>query len=210
MFGNIDSKCKFIQDNFSALECEQCILLGIMGMARTVKLVKYIASHNEFQGIATFDMYIWRGLKKLYSDFTVNMKISEGEDVCNSLLLTLREEDYIIIDQQDEILMGIAYSLIENWYYFIGMLSSLDIDNIESKRIAHFLEIPSELIEEYLCCLHDISSPSDKRIKEIENYDMVITELDNIGDDIKFVQKEYDYNDIEQRVNKYMQYKFWE
>ncbi len=96
MFGNIDSKCKFIQDNFSALECEQCILLGIMGMARTVKLVKYIASHNEFQGIATFDMYIWRGLKKLYSDFTVNMKISEGEDVCNSLLLTLREEDYII------------------------------------------------------------------------------------------------------------------
>lgn len=39
---------------------------------------------------------------------------------------------------------------------------------------------------------------------------MVITELDNIGDDIKFVQKEYDYNDIEQRVNKYMQYKFWE
>lgn len=61
-----------------------------------------------------------------------------------------------------------------------------------------------------MCCLHDISSPSDKRIKEIENYDMVITELDNIGDDIKFVQKEYDYNDIEQRVNKYMQYKFWE
>ena len=209
MFSNIDNKCKFIQDSISSMECNQCILLGLMGMARTVEFVKHVASHSEFQAISAFDMYIQGGLKKLYNDSEINMKISEGEDACNSLLLTLQEEDYEVTDQQDEILMGIAYSLIENWYYFIGMLS-LDIDDIESKRTARFLEIPSELIEEYLCCLYDISSPSDKRIKEIENYDIVKTELDNIEDDIKFVRKEHDYNDIEQRVNKYMRYKFWE
>lgn len=208
MFGNIDNKCKFIQDNILVMQCDQCILLGIMGMARTVGLVKYVASHSEFQLMSTFDMYIQGGIKKLYNDLAINTKISEGENICNSLLLTLQEEEYIITDQQDQILMGLAYSLVENWYYFIGMLS-LDVDNIESKRMARFLEVPSELIEEYLCCFYDISSPCDKRIKEIENCDIVRTELDIIEDDIIFVQKEFDYNNVVQRVNKYMQYKFW-
>ncbi|MCM1183212.1 MAG: hypothetical protein NC337_07545 [Roseburia sp.] len=209
MFGNIDNMCKSIQDSISNMECKQCILLGIMGMARTVGLVKYIATHNEFQAISVFDTYIWGGIKKLYNDSGINMKISEGEDTCNALLLILQEEDYKVTNQQDEILMGIAYLLIENWYYFIGMLS-LNIDNMESKRMARFLEVPSELIEEYLCCLYDVSSPSDKRIKEMQNDDMVKAELDAMEDDIKFVRKPHGYNDVEQRVNKYMRYKFWE
>lgn len=209
MFDNIDNQCKHIQDSIPGLECNQCILLGIMGMARTIELVKYIASHNGFQAMSSFDVYIQGGIKKLYNHMEIDMKTNEGEDVCESLLTTLQEDDYEVADRQDEILMGLAYSVVENWYYFIGMLS-LHVDDMESKRTARFLEIPSELIEEYLCCLYDISSSSDKRIKEIENYAMVKTELDNIEADIRFVQGKHDYKDAEKRVNTYMRYKFWE
>lgn len=46
------------------MECRQCALLGIMGMAGTTQLVKHIAAHEKFQKMLYFETFIQGGLKK--------------------------------------------------------------------------------------------------------------------------------------------------
>ena len=36
------------------MKCEQCVLLGLMGMARTTQLGKHIATHRNFEHVSDF------------------------------------------------------------------------------------------------------------------------------------------------------------
>lgn len=40
------------------MKCEQCVLLGLMGMARTTQLGKHIATHYNFEHASDFSIYI--------------------------------------------------------------------------------------------------------------------------------------------------------
>lgn len=50
MFKEYEKKYKDIMNAIPDLEKEQCIILGIMGMARTMELVKYISVHKQKPG----------------------------------------------------------------------------------------------------------------------------------------------------------------
>lgn len=197
----------------SDLECKQCVLLGVMGMARTIQLVKYIASHEGLQRMSYFDTFIQGGMRKaLYNDLEVNKKIKKGVRICNSLIPILENEhESDIINEQDYFLMNLDYSLVENWYYFINDLSC-DMNDEKCKLLIKYLTVPGETIHAYLRIIYEVKyhMQSIDKDRKAEEHHIFKKELDIIDDDLKFVKKNNNSSDLEQRVNGYMQYRFWE
>ncbi len=197
----------------AALETKQCMYLGIMGMARTMKLIKHIGSHKQFENLLYFETFILGGMRKvLYNDLEIERDVNRGIEICNSLIPILEEYDYSdCINRQDEDIMGIAYSLVEEWYYFIGLLS-LQMDNDKCKQMGRFLSTPCNLIDSYLHNKYD-GIGKNREIQEQVNNDMALQhELETIDLDILFVSHNGNLENIkiaEERINKYMQYIFW-
>ncbi|MDE7415688.1 MAG: hypothetical protein K2N44_05125 [Lachnospiraceae bacterium] len=72
----ISEKCDKIMELIPDMGCKQCVILGIIGMARTIGLVKHISAHKQFKKMSDFDIYIHGGIKKvLYNDLDINKKL---------------------------------------------------------------------------------------------------------------------------------------
>lgn len=213
MINRSAEKYKDIITAIPALETKQCMYLGIMGMARTMNLIKHIGNHKPFEKLLYFETFIFGGMRKvLYNDSEIDIDVNRGIEICNSLIPILEEYDYSdCINRQDEDIMGIAYSLIEEWYYFIGLLS-LKMDNDKCKQMGRFLSTPCNLIDSYLHNKYDGIS-TNREIQEQINNDMALQyELETIDLDILFVSHNGNLENIkiaEDRINKYMQYIFW-
>jgi hypothetical protein len=84
-----------IKTAIAALETKQCMYLGVMGMARTMKLVKYIGGHKQFYSLIQFETFIWGGMRKaLFNELDVEKEVARGIEICNSLIPILEEYDY--------------------------------------------------------------------------------------------------------------------
>jgi len=190
------------------MKCEQCVLLGLMGMARTTQLGKHIATHYNFEHASDFSIYIHGGLKKLlYNDMGINKKIDKGICLCNWFIPILNHYDFSDnYNEQDSCLMGLAHSYIERWYYFIEELPG-SFRTKNNRQIARYATIPAEFIFTYLCDLYQIEDLKDKRAEE---HPIFLNEIRIIDDDIKYVQEKHSNIEIKKRVKEYMKYKFWE
>ena len=209
----IETKNKEIENMRSVMKCKQCALLGIMGMARTIQLIKHIAIHDKFQRMQYFEIFIWGGLKKiLYNDRAINNKIEKGIEICNSLIPVLKEYDSSDdFDEQDHLLMQLKYSLIEKWYYFIDVLF-YDMNSKDCKVLIQYSTVAGERIYAYLRVWYRVKYHIDtsRRVEAIEENPIYRKELDIIDDDIRFVQEKHNNSEIKQRIREYIKYKFWE
>lgn len=202
-----------ILTSIPTLETTHCIYLGLMGMARTITLAKHIASHKQFESLLLFETLILKGMRKvLYNDLAIENEVDSSIEICNSLIPILEEYDYSdCVNKQDEDIMGVAYSLVEEWFYFIGLLR-LNIENVKCKQIGRFLSTPSNLIDSYLCNKYD-GIGNLQAVQELVNNDKVLqNELETIDADILFVTDKGSLRDIgkmEERICKYMKTKFW-
>lgn len=196
----------------AVLETKQCMYLGIMGMARTMMLIKHIAGHKQFEKLLELEAFIFGGIRKaFYHDLTVEREAARSIEICNSFIVTLEEYDYSDCDsKQDEDIMAIAYSLVEEWYYFIGLLS-LQIEDDKCKQIGRFLATPCNLIDSYLNNKYTGIGKNQAVQDKVNNDTVLQQELETIDADIIFVS----YKDnlvnikiVEERIHRYTQYKF--
>lgn len=203
-------KYEEIQEITNLMEINQLITLGFMGMARTVLLVKHIANHVDFITVGQFDIFIKGGLKKwLYNNFSINKEVEKGLKICNDLIPILENYDYSdCLNKEDENIMGIAYSLIEEWYYFIGLLSENIKDEI-CKKIGYFLTVPIICIDSYLCSEYDDIGKYDIVQKKVNDDILIKKEIYLINDDLAFVSLNTNLENtkvIEERIFNYMNY----
>ena len=202
-----------ILTTIATLETNQCIYLGIMGMARTMTLVKHIASHKQFECLLHFEIFIIGGMKKVfYNDLAVEKEVNTGIEICNSLIPILEEYDYSdCVNKQDEDIMGVAYSLVEEWFYFIGLLS-LKVENEKCKQIGRFSSTPSNLIDSYLCNKYDGTGNYQTVQDQVNNDAILQSELETIDSDILFVSDKDNLKNVEiveERIRGYFKIKFW-
>ena len=190
-----------MQEKLKYLNCEQCILLGFMGMARINQLTEYIAaSHQQFQRLSGFSTYIYGELQKLlFQDFSIERKIIKGTRICNSLIPVVSDWldsepedsiyyfDYHMVNGKWDYLASTACELIEQWFYFINWLD-FDLNDAHCKCIAEYLELPSNMIESYLSSMYE-DCDSDEYNEKTENSPLLKRELELIDSDIKFVQE---------------------
>lgn len=109
--------------------------------------------------------------KVFYDNLEIERDVNRGIEICNSLVHILKEYDYSdCINRQDEDIMGIAYSFVEEWYHFIGLLS-LKMDNDKCKQMGRFLSTPCNLIDSYLHNKYD-GIGKNREIQEQVHNDM--------------------------------------
>lgn len=199
-----------IQEIINTMEMKQLITLGFMGMARTMFLVKHISNHNDFITVSRFEMFLKGGLNKwLYHNFTIDKEVEKGLNICNNLIPILENYDYSdCLNQEDENIMGIAYSLIEEWYYFIGFISENMEDEI-CKKMGQFLMVPIICIDSYLCSEYDEMGTYDIVQKKVNDDILIKKEIDLIYSDLAFVSLNTNLDNIkviEERIFNYMNY----
>lgn len=203
-------KYEEIQEIINLMKTNQLIALGFMGMARTMLLVKHIANHVDFITAGQFEVFIKGGLKKwLYNNFSINKEVEKGLKICNDLIPALENYDYSdCLNKEDENIMGIAYSLIEEWYYFIGLISENMKDEI-CKKMGYFLTVPIICIDSYLCSKYDDMGRYDIVQKRVNDDILIKKEIDLINDDLAFVSLNNNLENtkvIEERIFNYMNY----
>jgi len=194
-----------VQLILSELEPNQLVPLGFMAMARTLKLIDTIASHEGFHVLGNFNQLILGGLKKwLYSDLSVKVEAENALNICNSLIETLESYDYSdCIDKYNEDIMGIAYAIVEDWYYFIELI----YEDINSSKISRFLTTPITAIDSYLCNKYSDLRKYSEIQKKVNDDELLKREIGLIDADISFIKsKHINDDDIRERIINYTLY----
>lgn len=85
-----------------------------------------------------------------------------------------------------KILWGwVAYSLVEEWYYFIGLISE-NILSEKSKGFGKFLYVPGIIIDSYLCNHYDYIGKYNEIQEKVNNHILIKNEINLVDDDLSF------------------------
>jgi len=191
--------------------------LGILGMARTIALMKYISKRGHFQVLDSFDYYISCFFNKIKTGNMSQMKeIQRGQKLCDRLFSDVEGFTYDSGKSlQEKSLVERVYCLLENWFFFLGFYE-LPMDHPGFQDLGRMAVTPLELIDEYLYSLFDVGDqgqyPMGMVQHRVNQEPMILRESRMVDRDIQLVSRpdfQSSFRGMEARMMEYMQYKFW-
>lgn len=184
------------------LDTNQCYILAVYGMFRTVKLLERVSKDEYFSKLEAFVNFLETNSREIANNSLGDMeKLQEMIEFLEAnaeLVENYPESDDVML----QAILGGCYEIFEEWYNFLNLILYSYNDDDKESMVSYFT-LPIRFLDNYLANLYYEQYSTKDLQKEINEHKLMLSEIARINEDIKFIE-EYTHDSYMKKVEKYI------